>query len=232
VGPTIGAPVTPAEVRRTLGEHYQPEARGLLAQQLVAWQRGCYLSWLLSFVLAVGIVVVVVRSGFYPYPIVYDPDGRIIWHGQAATTREERFIDVGLLDWVLAARKVSDSEVQFHEDRALALAQVYGKCAASLKVYNKESIAAYKDKQRRVFVKIPRAQMSLTREAPDRVRVTWTEEWTPEYGYGSETHRFQAGLTYAWYAKPQGFTAAQARLNPRRLYITECPWDEIRTEAR
>ena len=225
-------PVTREEVRKLLRQHYEPEESGLLQRQVKAWQRGCY-GLIGGLLLAMGVIAVLaVQPKLIPYPIVYDPDGRIIWHGEAATTREERFIDMGLVDWVVYARATPSDETVFREYREKAGAMVHGKAAEKFATYNKETIAAYKDQQRRVLVKIDQQAITVIREGDHHVRISWPEIWTPEYGYGSETHWFQAVLSYAWYAQPEGFTQAQARLNPRRLYVTEYSWDKIRQGGR
>lgn len=225
-------PITRQEVVSLLQQHFRPEGLGLLARQLRSWQMGCYIGWIF-FALASGVITVLaLRPALIPYPIVYDPDGRIIWHGTAATTREERFIDVRLVEWVAFARAVSSDETRFREDRERAAAMVYGKAAEKFMAYNKASIASYKDHQHRVFVQIDLPRVDITREGPDRVRITWEEEWTPEFGYGSETHRFQVTMTYAWYARPSNWTLDRARLNPSRVYVTDYFWDELRQEVR
>jgi type IV secretory pathway TrbF-like protein len=220
------------EVRQQLDLHYRPEAFGVLQAQVRGANRRAAVCGGFAAVAFLAALFFAAQPKLIPYPIVYDPDGHLIWHGQAATTREERFIDVALIEWVWTMRTVPSDEVMFHGLRDEAGAMVYGKAAKDFAAYNKDTIAAYKDPQRRVFVTIKKQGMTIRRQGVSHVIIGWTETWTPEFGYGAETHRFEAAIDYAWYAKPAGFTAAKARLNPRRLYVTEYVWDEIRQEAR
>jgi type IV secretory pathway TrbF-like protein len=228
------APVTRDEERQILNSHYRPEVLGVLQRQVRSANRRAGLCCGLAVIGFFAALYFASQPKLVPYPIVFEPDGRIIWHGQAETTREERFIDVGLLEWIHHMRAVPKDEVVLHEYRETVGAMVYGKAAEKFKRYNRETIAAFKDSQRRVLVKVDRQNMTVTRKGPTQVSIGWSETWTPEHGHtaASETHRFEATLDYAWYAKPAGFSAAQARLNPRRLYVIDYTWDEVRQEGR
>lgn len=225
-------PLTRQEVARLLDQHYQSEERGLLLRAIRTRTRECYVERGVVAVALLVIIVLVVRYGPYPYPIVYDPDGRIIWHGTAATTREERFTDVRLIEWITKARSLSSDESRVVQDREEAGAMVYGEAAKKFAAYNKASIATYRDVAKGFYVKIDLARGTFTRKGKDQVEITWWETWTPRMGSEVQEQRWQATVTYAWYARPPKWTDEQARKNPARVYVTEYTWGEIEQGVR
>lgn len=223
--------VTWPEVRRLLQQHFVRDEVSLLEASITHWRRACYgvVGTLVIVVLAcVGLAM---RPALVPYPIVYHPDGWILWHGPAQTTREERLIDVALIEIMTKMREVTPDEVVFSKWRSEIESMMQGKALEQWMIEDKTRVAQYKDTAKRVLVTVDRG-IEVNREGASRVRLTWTETWTPEYGYGRETRRFTMLLDYQFLAQPARWTYAQAQANPRRLYITDYRYDEIRQEGR
>lgn len=223
-------PLTVGEVRRLLTEHLRQAQEAGVARQIRAWQ------W--AFAVVVGLVVLAVciigvlaiRPSVQPYPIVYDPDGALLWHGDGAPIAvEERFIGVAVQQWVDWARWVTADQVVLRKWRESATAMVDGQAASTFKAYLEDSLKVATAPQGQVRVDV--THRSLVRESSSMYRLTWEERWTPAYGHLSETHQMQGWFVVEFRQQPAGLTKELLRKNPRRLYVTDYAWSPVVRES-
>jgi type IV secretion system protein TrbF len=200
------------------------ERYGDLISRAQNWRMVALVCAATSGVLALGLVMVSMRSRVVPYIVAVDSIGRAASQGPAEQARaaDERLVRAAVVDWVEAVRTVtSDRQVQLHDiDKVFSMIGKGSPAQTLVTDYYKANSPFDRGANVTTSVEVH----SVVASSDKTFDVEWTEVTRDLHGAVKETGNYRGSFTTVVNPPSDEQTI---RLNPLGVYVTYISWSNV-----